>query len=210
MSPFRSALVCLVLAAVPQIAAAQTTAAQTTAAQTGDPGADLLIMQQKAEAKPELRGLFAQFLRTGQRPEMQQMLEQQVLGGRIARRGLDQPYPYAAMADFQLAQNRAQIWGQLLAADLNNDEQISKEEVTTVLQLGQRSGVADAFFASDANGDSILSHDELRSEVERQTGQGDRYYDRSAMAAVFDFDNDGSLTRDEMDRGMAALGYTKP
>lgn len=200
MTISRSALAVVFLAAL----------SQTATAQTPDPSADLVIMQQKAEAMPELRGMFAQLLRNQQRPDMQQMVEQQVLGGRMARKGLVQPYPYAAMADYQLAQNRAQIWSQLLGADLNNDEQITKAELTTVLHLGQRSTVADAFFASDANGDSILSHDELRAEVERQVDQRGGGYDRSAMAAVFDFDGDGSLTREEMDRGMAALGYTAP
>lgn len=174
-----------------------------------NPATDLAIMQQKVEAAPEFRDMFGMFTQAQARPDMRQRLEEQLLGRAGRRGGLDKPFPYIAMATYQLAQARAQVWGQLLAADLNNDDQITKDEVMTVLAFGERPGIADAFFASDANNDLILTRDELKAEVERQTSQN-RRYDRPQMAQVFDFDDDGSLTQQELDRGMAALGYAKP
>jgi hypothetical protein len=173
------------------------------------PAEDFEFIQKKAETDPDLRGFFSRFTRAQQDTSMIRMLLDQSTNQLIARdRKL--PFDYRVEAQVKMAQARGQVWGQMLSVDLNNDGEITAAELKATLNFGSRSQVADAFFASDANNDFVLSHEELRAEVERQIGDENRYGSRSQIAVLFDFDDDGILTQEELQRGRAALSYKLP
>jgi hypothetical protein len=173
------------------------------------PAADFDLIQKKAEADPQLRGYFSRFSQMQQNSGAIRMMLDQV-NNQIIGRNRSLPFAYRQEADVQIAQARGQVWGQLLSVDLNNDGEITAAELKTTLSFGGRNQVADAFFVSDANNDFVLSHEELRAEVERQVGDRNRFGGRSQSAALFDFDDDGILTDEEMQRGVAALRYKLP
>lgn len=173
------------------------------------PAADFDLIQKKAEADPQLRGYFSRFTQMQQNSGAIRMMLDQV-NNQIIGRNRSLPFAYRQEADVQIAQARGQVWGQLLSVDLNNDGEITAAELKTTLSFGGRNQVADAFFVSDANNDFVLSHEELRAEVERQVGDRNRFGGRSQSAALFDFDDDGILTDEEMQRGVAALSYKLP
>lgn len=173
------------------------------------PAADFDLIQKKAEADPQLRGYFSRFSQMQQNSGAIRMMLDQV-NNQIIGRNRSLPFAYRQEADVQIAQARGQVWGQLLSVDLNNDGEITAAELKTTLGFGGRNQVADAFFVSDANNDFVLSHEELRAEVERQVGDRNRFGGRSQSAALFDFDDDGILTDEEMQRGVAALRYKLP
>lgn len=173
------------------------------------PAADFDLIQKKAEADPQLRGYFSRFTQMQQSSGAIRMMLDQV-NNQIIGRNRTLPFAYRQEADVQIAQARGQVWGQLLSVDLNNDGEITAAELKTTLGFGERNQVADAFFVSDANNDFVLSHEELRAEVERQVGDRNRFGARSQSAALFDFDDDGILTDEEMQRGVAALRYKLP
>jgi hypothetical protein len=173
------------------------------------PAADFDLIQKKAEADPQLRGYFSRFTQMQQSSGAIRMMLDQV-NNQIIGRNRTLPFAYRQEADVQIAQARGQVWGQLLSVDLNNDGEITAAELKTTLGFGERNQVADAFFVSDANNDFVLSHEELRAEVERQVGDRNRFGGRSQSAALFDFDDDGILTDEEMQRGVAALRYKLP
>jgi hypothetical protein len=193
-----AALSVLLLAALPPAAIAQSS-----------PAADFDLIQKKAEAIPQLRGYFSRFTQMQQNSGAITMMLDQV-NNQIIGRNRTLPFAYRQEADVQIAQARGQVWGQLLSVDLNNDGEITAAELKTTLSFGGRNQVADAFFVSDANNDFVLSHDELRAEVERQVGDSNRFRGGSPTAALFDFDDDGMLTDAEMQRGVAALRYKLP
>jgi hypothetical protein len=173
------------------------------------PAADFELIQKKAEADPQLRGYFARFTQMQQDDGRLRMVLDQ-FNNQIIGRNRKLPLAYRLEIDVQMAQARGQIWGQLLSVDLNNDGEVTAAELKAALSVGNRSQVADAFFASDANNDFVLSQDELRAEVERRAGDENRFSGRPLSAALFDFDDDGILTEEEVQRGAAALRYKAP
>lgn len=141
---------------------------------------------------------------TDARMMLAQMIYRNNMDGRTQTNGA---FAYRIMEQVQKSQMRGQYLGQIMTADLNNDGQITRQEVKDALSVMQIQGAAEAFFSSDANNDNVLSLEEIRAATDRQVslaqgGNGDRV----SPARLFDFNDDGILTLEEHDRGMAALG----
>lgn len=173
------------------------------------PSADFAVMMSKAGDSSESRQILQMVLQVRRPGRDVEMLRQQIFGrmGEMRDNDLTKPFHYAAAELVQDARQRAQIWGQMLAADLNNDGQITKQELKDTLEFMPSEGISDAFFTSDANEDSVLSADELREAVAARSQS--RRYGRGGkgIAQMFDFDDDGYLTAAEFQRGAVALGY---
>lgn len=176
------------------------------------PSADFAVMMSKAGGSSESRQILQMMLQVRRPGRDVEMLRQQIFGrmGEIRDNDLTKPFHYAAAELVQDARQRAQIWGQMLVADLNNDGQITKQELKDTLEFMPSEGISDAFFTSDANEDNVLSADELREAVD--TRSQSRRYGRGGkgIAQMFDFDDDGYLTAAEFQRGAVALGYAVP
>lgn len=177
------------------------------------PSPDLALMVAKAGENAEARQILQMVLQVRRPGRDAEMLRQQIFGrmgdmGGMRDTGLTKPFHYAAAEMVQDARLRAQIWGQMLAADLNNDGQITKQELKDTLEFMPSDGISDAFFTSDANDDNVLSAEELRAAVDMRSQS--RRYGRGGkgIAQMFDFDDDGYLTAVEFKRGAVALGYT--
>ena len=67
-------------------------------------------------------------------------------------------------------------------------------------------GAAQAFVTADADRNDILTFDEIKVAVENMVRaiNGRRNYETNLLT-LFDFDDDGYLTQDELERGIAAL-----
>ena len=171
---------------------------------------DLAMMMAKADGNSEARQILQMVLQVGRPRRDAEMLRQQIFGrmGEMRDNSLTKPFRYAAAEQVQDARQRAQLWGQMLAADLNNDGQITKQELKDTLEFMPSDGISDAFFTSDANDDNVLSAEELRAAVDMRSQS--RRYGRGGkgIAQMFDFDDDGYLTAVEFKRGAVALGYT--
>ena len=93
-------------------------------------------------------------------------------------------------------------------ADFNNDGDIAKSELKAMLQFDLNNVAAAAFFSSDADDNGILSAAEVRDAAvlaQRRNGNNpDTSPER--LGEAFDFDDDGMLTAEELDRVKAALG----
>ena len=169
-----------------------------------DVTADLAAITRKASGDRNLQMILQQLNQMHSRPaDARSTLENQLFqsfpNGRLPEDG---PVNYRIMEQVQQAQMRAQYYGQILAADLNDDGSISRQEVKDALSIMQIQGAAEALFSLDANDDNTLSPDEIRAAVDRQTTISRGRRGNSAMR-LFDFDNDGVLTPQD---GMAALG----
>lgn len=202
----RSSLACILFFAA-TLAAAPLTAQETGAATAS---ADLALMREKANADPLLRQQFEQIEQTvGQRRGVE---PQDLLRNYLFRQGgmrdltLDAPVRIATIEALEPARSRAQVVSQILAADLDGDWQITRDELTETIKYGMMDGAAQAFLIADANRDDILDTEELKSavgELARARYQGRR--SMPSLMPVFDFDGDGNLAREEVDRGLAAL-----
>lgn len=179
--------------------------AETPAA---DPAADLAAITAKAAADRNLQVWLQQMLQYKSRPnEARMMLDQQMFQfDGMGRTPGDVPFNYRTLAQVLVAQQRAQYLGQILTADLNNDGQITMQEIKDALRVRQIQGAAEAFFSSDANNDSVLAPEEIRAAADRQVSLQQGRAQRGNPAQLFDFDDDGIMTPAEHDRGMAALG----
>jgi len=178
-----------------------------------DPGfpvtVDLVTMIAKAGKDRGLLMMLENLIARRSNQNSLRMLEQVVLPQNNGGHDLNAaPYRYEIVAQVGQAQNRARILGEMLAADLNNDGQISRQELSDVLAMDRVNHVADAFFTSDKDGDNVLKADEIRAaatETVRVT-MGDRD-DRQHFAQVLDFDGDGYLSAEEYQRGQVAMGF---
>lgn len=195
----------LLLAALTALPAFGPALAETAAP---DPAADLAAMTAKAASDRNLRVLLQQMIQYKSRPsEARSMLDQMMFQfDGVWRRQSDSPLNYRVLTRVQTAQQRAQYIGQILSADLNNDGQVTQQEIKEALSVRQIQGAAEAFFTSDANDDAVLSPDEIRAAADSQVSVSQGRGLRANPAALFDFDDDGIMTPAEHDRGMAALG----
>lgn len=187
--------------AVPLLAQSQTAPTPVT---------DLALITEKANADRTLQMFLQQMLQMKSRSsDARMMLDQQMYqfypNGRPAGDG---PVNYRVMEQVQQAQQRGQYLGQIMGSDLNNDGQITKQEVKATLSVLPVQGAAEAFFSSDADDDNILSPVEIRAAVDRQLNLQQGRRTRSNPVRLFDFDDDGILTVEERVRGLAALGLT--
>lgn len=175
---------------------------------------DFATMVAKTINKPELRRQLEMVLQMRRNDNGTDLMQNRMLGRYQGLRDgvISKPFHYAAADKVEMAQQRARIWGQMLATDLNNDGQITKQEVRETLEFYPTQGAADAFFTSDVNDDNVLSAEEIRTAVEAQTQvtYGNNGRRNPGLIEVFDFDDDGYLTPEEYQRGLVALGYATP
>lgn len=178
-----------------------------------DPGfvvtLDLVAMIAKAEKDRELLMMLENLIARRSNQNSLRMLEQVVMPANNSGHDLNAaPYRYAIVAQVRQAQNRARVIGEMLAADLDNDGQIARQELTDLLAMERVDHVADAFFTSDKDGDNVLNADEIRAAATETARlmMGNRQ-DRQHFAQVLDFDDDGYLSAEEYQRGLVAMGF---
>lgn len=181
-----------------------------------DPGfavtPDLLTMITMAKESDELLRHLENLVARRTNENSLRMLEQVVMQDAQGRHNLkDRPYRYAIAGQVRAAQFRARMLGEMLAVDLNNDGQVTQQELTDALSLVQVNHVAEAFFTSDKDGDSVLNAEELRDAANASVFH--QMHDRSKLpqfAQLMDFDDDGALSHEEYQRGLIAMGFPKP
>lgn len=178
-----------------------------------DPGflitLDLVAMIAKAEKDRELLMMLENLIARRSNQNSLRMLEQVVMPANNSGHDLNAaPYRYAIVAQVRQAQNRARVIGEMLAADLDNDGQIARQELTDLLAMERVDHVADAFFTSDKDGDNVLNADEIRAAAtETARLMMSNRQDRQHFAQVLDFDDDGYLSAEEYQRGLVAMGF---
>ncbi len=128
--------------------------------------------------------------------------------GRVGRSGQPLSLPFRIRAPFEvsLAQRRAQYMMQVLSADLNGDLVVSLAELKETISIGITNGAAETFLAGDTNSDNVLDQTELRFAVEQQA-EADigRNREESSPLEILDFDKDGYLSAEELERAIKAL-----
>ncbi|MES2142830.1 MAG: hypothetical protein V4516_00360 [Pseudomonadota bacterium] len=173
-----------------------------------DPKADLATIRAKADGNQYVTQLLNQISGQGNVGNAAEELVMRMLRG-ISRQDADltQPFAYRDAANVQKAQFRAQAIGQILMADLDNDGNVTKDELRALLRVQQNNEAASAFFSSDADGNETLSAAEIRDTADLMlTRFGNPDDERADVARIFDFDDDGVLTKEELERGKTALG----
>jgi hypothetical protein len=188
--------------------AAPLSAQESAPAQTRS--ADLVLMRGKARADPMLRDQFQQveeaFSRKNsnlRRVNLHQYLFR-IFGGTEV--SLNEPVRIATIGGLRPAKSRASAVGQILAADLDGDWQITRDELTETLKYDRTEAAASVFLTGDKDRNDVLTFEEIKAAVE---GLVTPFFSveqqATALMTVFDFDNDGNLSQTEVDRGTAAL-----
>ena len=176
----------------------------------GDPAAaaDLATIRQKAEATPgtaQSVDKVVRMLGLGQQQTDPDIVLRIIFGPGI-KPPSDFPLKVSVIEERPVANARAQYLSQILSADLNNDWSVTREELTDALtvQYG-RFDTASLFLLGDKDDDNILTLDEIRAVVTERAAS-DQFNSRARLPPnLFDFDNDGLLSRAELDRGLTAL-----
>lgn len=201
MTRFPFTVRAFVLAALlaPGLAAAQTPAPK--------PADDLAIIRKRAEASPDLTQALRnveQVFSTRQQPTTPSI--RQMLGG-IGRNPDSAPVNVRLYESSPLAEARAQFISRLLRADLDGDWTVTRQEVRETLSLRADQNTAEAFLLADTNDDGTVTFEELRAgadwAAQRRPNLGGM--SRSPMLRLFDLDDDGFVTSEELDRADAAL-----
>jgi hypothetical protein len=174
-----------------------------------DPKTDLATLQARAGTDPE-RALLLSSVRDNLRSLSAQGSEKDVMMRYLGRaRNLlqnGQSFAYQIEGQRQAAQERAQMMGQILQADLNGDWQVSREELVAVLRVDRGGNLSDVFIMGDMNGDDLLSQEEMQKTVSDAAGlRTDRYQQDKDAVGLFDLNDDGILTLDEVNRSVAAM-----
>lgn len=132
-----------------------------------------------------------------------------LLGGllNVSPDGMGSGLRYSAAARVRLAQMRADRYATILSNDLDGDGSVSRDEIADTLAFGQsrRTGAAETLITYDKDRNDILSPDEIRTAVTDVRDPNGGRRDNMRIAAILDFDSDGTLTPAEMDRVTAAL-----
>ncbi|WP_323041701.1 hypothetical protein [Gemmobacter sp.] len=182
-----------------------------------DPPADLRFMLDRAAQIPQVDSLLRQFQQQARsmRPQAREtgaLRLRSLLAGHLNLGRMtmtDAGYDYGNLRQRQVAAARAQMVGTLLRADLNGDWQITRDELSATLSgrdVGAMSGMAEFFLIGDRDLDNVLTFDEIKAvavaETERRSSS-QRVIDQ--LAEVMDFDQNGFLTAEEIDRAAVAL-----
>ncbi len=168
--------------------------------------ADLDLMIGRAEAMEDSRNALRLLERLSQEAGTNMAPRLRELAG--DRSDGSGPILYRDAFLVRAATERAQILSALLAGDLDNDGSVTRDEVARVLRLGRSNGmIGDLFLRFDTDADDRVSPEELAEGVkdsvsERMAGREDR---ASILATLLDFDADGQITEQELNRAVAAL-----
>lgn len=206
MSKRYAALVLLVTALTAVPIAAQEAADEPAS----NASADLLLLRGKADADPIRRDQFRQveaaFSRENsnlRRVNLHQYLFRIYGGTEVS---LNEPVHIATIGGLRIAKSRASAIGQIFAADVDGDWQITRDELTEALKYDRMEAAASAFMSGDKDRNDVLTFEELKAAVD---GLVTPFFGSEqqaiALMTVFDFDDDGYLSQAEVDRGTAAL-----
>lgn len=173
--------------------------------------ADLAVIEAHAKGRAERAELLDAIRREIRGTKADWFDKQRVLtrymGGYADRSLRDgEAFAYREYYQKQVAQARGQFFGELLRADLNADWKLSRQELLAVLGDDSGTQVARLFILGDANSNYVLDLPEMQSvvdEVYRQRSYGLRQ-DQDALV-LFDLDDDGILTPEEVRRSLLAL-----
>lgn len=111
------------------------------------------------------------------------------------------------MANLDPARRRARAASQILIADLNGDWEITREELMETLKYTPGDGSAQAFLLADGDRNDILSAEEIRAAISQMAkAEMPGRPTPVNLMPVFDFDGDGYLAPEELDRGLKAIG----
>ncbi|ODA68089.1 EF hand [Methyloligella halotolerans] len=109
----------------------------------------------------------------------------------------------------EAAQNRSRRFSQSLRYDLNGDLKISNEEFEELggLFSGSELGQLEIFRRTlDTNRDGDVSSDEMMADARDDTDrQAERFHQRYGYLMLFDLNDDGKVTAEEIVRGTEVL-----
>jgi len=105
-----------------------------------------------------------------------------------------------------LASRRSSYIAALLESDLDGDWAISREELTFATTNGANGDAATLFVTGDKNEDGVLSIDEMKAVTSESAAAAEQQNQmRLNMLQIFDLNNDGMFSTEELDRTMVAI-----
>lgn len=203
MRTFNRAAITVLLSLFPHFALSQSADA--------DLSGDLGAMRARAAADPQLAQRFEQVVAMAQRDKQRSvsrdLFHYVFQDGRWFAQGLAEPVRIDTVESLDPARRRATVVSRILVADLNGDWEITRDELMEVLKFAPNEAAAEAFMLADKDRNDILSTDEIRAAVPQLAERGGIAggQDRVNLMRVFDFDGDGMLAPEELDRGMKAI-----
>lgn len=173
--------------------------------------ADLATIRQKAEATPGALRSLDQIVRTsnqlrqtgGPDYDVSQIFRLMRINSRSQF-----PVNIAAIERRPTAIRRAQLVSQILMADLDNDWSVTREELTSMLELpgGSNDNLsAGLFLVGDKDENNILTLDETKAVATTKADADTSFRPNQLPLSLFDFDGDGQFTAQEYDRTLRAL-----
>lgn len=176
-----------------------------------DPKADLALLETRAKADPQLEHLLQQLRANIARGQLQSRDMRDVLMRYLPefnrlQRDM-QPFDYRQEALTYRAERRSQLLGDIMRADLDGDWQISREEAVSVVRTAHSQNIANAFLLGDADDNNLLDMAEIQASIVSMTEARSDRDGRSGSKSLqlFDLNDDGVLTLQEIDRSLAAL-----
>lgn len=116
------------------------------------------------------------------------------------------PVNIAAVQQAPMAERRGYYAQQLVAADLNGDWQITRDELLYALSGRRTDKTAELFILGDTDQDGTLSHKEIEAAIQQAAARDVPRRGRElGLLPVLDLDGDGMFTQDELERVLAAL-----
>ena len=188
-------------------------AAQETApdAPSRDPAAlvaDYDVIVSKAGTDRQMRSHISMMRERAVTPEGRRDLEESYLVG-LQSMGLPPSFPisYGRAVDFSAAEQRSRFVATILLGDVDGDWQVTMAEVQTMLRSNRgENGAAAAFLRSDLDTDGIVTFEEIKAQAMATPSSQDGLPERQwKTLSIFDFDDDGVVTREEFDRGLDAV-----
>lgn len=173
-----------------------------------DPAADLATLTKRAETIPNGPVFLAELMNNSagsDQPLRAVELERRLLQWANIGSAEQLPVDIKLMALLPLARQRATYLSEILAADLDGDWSVTRQELLGAMS-GQQRGISDIFVLGDKDFDNVLTNAELRAAVEARARADLNGRDRSTeMMAMFDLDDDGMLTQEELSRVVMAV-----
>jgi EF hand len=169
--------------------------------------ADLDLIQSRAKGWPGLPDL------PGQLSDATIGIGNVSLQGMIVtgtHRGAEFPpegFPYGTLRQLDVAQNRAEYLKNILSSDLNGDGSVSRNEISTLLEMGygRESVSPKVLITEDIDLNDVLSPEEIQAAVIRHAGAYEEHSTYLLGAELLDLNSDGTLTQEEFRRGEEAL-----
>lgn len=175
-----------------------------------DPTSDLKLLQDRSQSLSHGREVLEnliEMVRGNSGPDADMQNRALVLGNFAMRASVSGlPIDIRRLALLPLASRRSSYIATLLESDLDGDWVISKEELTYATANGANGDAARLFVTGDKNEDGVLSIDEMKVITSESAAAAERENQtRLHMLQIFDLNNDGMFSTEELDRTMAAL-----